>query len=142
MHVQSSIKFTYLAQPYAHLDPEVRNDRAELGALATAWLMQRNWAVHAPIPQGHAVALHLPSVFAHDHKFWMDRDIPILASAQCMHLLPLTGWRVSRGVAQELDCARKSGLPVYLIQHLPGFDHRLEMLGEGEIRAMGWRVEA
>lgn len=140
--MNSQIKFTYLAQPFAHPELEVRQDRAELGALAAAWLMQRNWAVFAPIPQGALLSDHLPSIFVHDHAFWMARDLPILRAAQALHLLPLTGWRESRGVAQELDECRKSGIPVYVIQHMPhDMTHRLELLAESEIRAKGWRVE-
>ena len=140
--MNSDIKFTYLSQPYSHHDPEVRADRAELGAIAAAWLMQRNWAVHAPIAQGHQVTLHLPSILAHDHKFWMARDVQIVRCAQAMHLLPLTGWRDSRGVSEELNLAHDIGLQVYVVQYLPGFDHRLEVISQQELHMLGWKVEA
>ena len=140
--MNSDIKFTYLSQPYSHHDPEIRADRAELGAIATAWLMQRNWAVHAPIAQGHQVTLHLPSILAHDHKFWMARDVQIVRCAQAMHLLPLTGWRESRGVSEELNLAHDLGLQVYVVQYLPDFDYRLEVISQQELHMLGWRVEA
>jgi hypothetical protein len=104
--------------------------------------MQRNWAVHAPIAQGHQVTLHLPSILAHDHKFWMARDIQIVRCAQAMHLLPLTGWRESRGVSEELNLAHDLGLQVHVVQYLPGFDHRLEVISQQELHMLGWRVEA
>lgn len=139
----NNCRFTYLAQPYSHLDPHILADRAELGGIAAAWLMQRGWAVHAPVVQGHNVCLHLPSALAHDHAFWMDRDMPILASAQAMHVLPIAGWRDSRGLKEELGHAKDLHLPVYIMQSLPyGFMHRIERVSVEELHKHGWKVES
>lgn len=124
----------YLACPYASPNPVTRNDRAERCAMAAADLMQQH-VVFAPILQGHLAAAHLPPKLAHDHKFWMRQCLPMLASSDVLCVLPLPGWRESRGTQEELTAAAIFRIPV--VFYGEGTD-RLEYPTESELAARGW----
>jgi hypothetical protein len=130
---------TYLAQPYWHSNPLVRQQRVEIGAAAAAFLMQGGWRVFAPVQQGDTVRHYLPSVFVHDHRFWMEQDLPMLEALGHLHLLPLPGWRESRGLAEELKLCRDSNIPVRVLQSAQR-DTTLENIQDQEIAYNNWAV--
>jgi len=111
----------YLASPYFHERPNVRWARAQESAYAAGKLMVKlECAVYAPVATGDAIHLHLPEAVRHDHEFWLARDLAILSRSDALALLPLSGWRESRGVQRELAFARAHDLPVILIQDFKG----------------------
>lgn len=92
----------YLAAPYTHASPRIRAERVELASLAAARLMQLGHVVFSPITHGHHVADHLPSKLAVQHRFWMDQCEPFMRACSTLIVLPLEGWRTSKGVHEEL----------------------------------------
>lgn len=135
----------YLGCPYSHSDPVVRNDRAELASMYAALLMQQGHAVYSPITHGHAVASHLAPAVASDHEFWMKQCLPILEISDVLVVLPLPGWRESRGLKQEMEFCRavnRPMIPIFFVQgalsDLPG--NRLEGLTKQELQARRWQV--
>lgn len=115
------MKFIYLAQPFTHPDPIVRNDRIEAADYATAQiLLHETAAVFAPISQGPRVARHLPPKVAANHEFWMRQCIRTLRVCTDLYLLPLDGWRHSQGVEQELLLASLCCIPVTILR-IEGF---------------------
>lgn len=107
----------YIAAPYTHPDPLVRRARAHCAAVLTAELMRGatgDW-FFSPIPLGHEVAQHLPYETAANHEFWMRWCRNALEEANALYLLPLVGWRGSRGVAEELTYCDSKSLPVIYV---------------------------
>lgn len=104
--------FAYLASPYTHEDPEVREQRSRDVCLIAAILMQRGEVVFSPIAHSHAIAEALPGDWAVDHDFWKRQDAPYLATCSKLYVAMLPGWDVSRGVAHELAEARARGIPI------------------------------
>lgn len=117
----------YLASPYTHPDPAVREDRVLMTALHAADLMRSGQAVFAPIVHGHTITrrwaeLHPDHVRERDggidlekveHGFWMNQCMAMLRHADRVIVLKLAGWNESRGITLELDVARQLGIPVY-----------------------------
>lgn len=96
----------YLAAPYSHPDPVVRQWRTELADKAAAYLMQANdQPVFSPLSHSHRVADHIDNHL--DHDFWLRQDLGWLEACDWMYVLMLPGWDQSDGVALELEWAKK-----------------------------------
>lgn len=106
----------YLACPYSHPDAEIRNSRVELASLVAAKLMQQGTPVYSPITHGHAVAQHLPPAVSADHRFWMRHCKPFMEAAREIMVLPMHGWRLSKGVQEELDYFYQSARAVTFLE--------------------------
>lgn len=104
---------TYLAQPYSHPDPEVREQRYRDGCAAASRLMQQGLKVFAPIPHSHGIAAHggLPTSW----EYWESYDRTILEMCEKLLVLKLDGWEQSVGVLAEMDIAFELGIPVEYI---------------------------
>ena len=109
------MSFTYLAAPYSHPLPAVRELRyAQTNAFA-ARLMMQGEPVFSPISQSHEIARYMGERFIMDHDFWMNMDLPMLAKARRMWVLCLDGWEDSRGVQAEMKFAASAGIPIFLV---------------------------
>lgn len=120
----------YLASPYTHPDPVVRDTRVELASIVAARLMEAGYVVFSPITHGHSVADHLHHRDASSHEFWMRQCLPMLASCDWMMVLPIDGWRESRGLAEERQFAIDNSIPTFIWQHTCS---DFELLGDEEI---------
>ncbi|GIV04148.1 MAG: hypothetical protein KatS3mg082_2703 [Nitrospiraceae bacterium] len=99
----------YLASPYSHPDPTVREERFHAACRAAAALLRTGHAVFSPIAHSHALARHgLPT----DWKFWEPFDREYLERCDEVVVLMLAGWRESVGVREEVRIARELGKPV------------------------------
>lgn len=109
------MSFTYLAAPYSHPIPAVRELRyAQTNAFA-ARLMMQGEAVFSPISQSHEIARYMGERYVLDHDFWMKMDLPVLAKARRLFVLALEGWEESRGVEAEMRFAGMAGIPITLV---------------------------
>ena len=96
----------YLASPYSHPDPQVRQARFDAVRQAAAGLTTAGHAVIAPIVQGHPlVRFGLPG----DWSFWAPLARQYIARCDEVVVLQLDGWRESEGVRAELALARELG---------------------------------
>lgn len=133
--------FVYLGCPYSHNTPAVRQARVDLASQAAALAMLHGVAVFSPITHGHAVADHLPGIAAQSHSFWMDQCLPMLQKSKALWVLPLKGWRQSRGLQEEIHYAKAHAIPIVLIQRLPDPSHAgLEQLQPEELSELGWKL--
>ena len=99
----------YLASPYSHPDPAVREKRFRAACQVTAELIRAGDAVIAPVVQGHPLAAFgLPT----DWHFWETLDRHQLARCDEVVVLMLDGWRESVGVQTEIRIAAELGKPV------------------------------
>jgi nucleoside 2-deoxyribosyltransferase len=102
----------YLASPYSHPDPAVRQERYEAVCQAAAELISRGHIVFSPVAHSHTIATYgLPG----DWEFWQRTDRWFIRHCQRLVVLTLPGWRESQGVAAEMEIARGLGKPVVLL---------------------------
>ncbi|HZT79162.1 MAG TPA: DUF1937 family protein [Gemmataceae bacterium] len=99
----------YLASPYSHPDPAVREERFHAACRAAAALLRAGHAVFSPIAHSHALARH---GLSEDWKFWEPFDREYLERCDEVVVLMLAGWRESVGVREEVRIARELGKPV------------------------------
>lgn len=100
----------YLAVPYSHPDPAVRQERFEKVNSMAARLMQAGYLIFSPISHTHPIALAggLPTGW----EYWQAYDRAVLKSCSAMLVYALHGWRESKGVAGEIAIAQELGIPV------------------------------
>ena len=99
----------YLAGPYSHPDPEVREGRYRAACRKAADLMRKGALVFSPIVQSHPLTFHgLPG----DWAFWEHYDRRHLEQCDEVLVLTLSGWKESKGVQAEIALAEKLGKPV------------------------------
>jgi hypothetical protein len=107
----------YLASPYSHPDPAVRQKRFDAACRAAAALLRVGIPVFSPIAHSHPIAQHgVPGTWA----FWQRIDRQYLRHCRAVVVLRLPGWDMSVGVQAEVELARQWGIPVIEIdpQHL------------------------
>ena len=99
----------YLATPYSHPDPSMREARFQAACRATAELMRAGKTVYSPVVHSHPLTKYgLPS----DWGFWERHDRRFLEVCDEVAVLMLDGWRESAGVQAEIKIARELGKPV------------------------------
>ena len=99
----------YLASPYSHPDPAVREARFRAACRAAALLMRRGEAVFSPIAHSHCIATYgLPIHW----RFWEPIDRWHIERCDGLIVLTLDGWRDSVGVQAEIRIAVERGKPV------------------------------
>lgn len=103
--------FAYLASPYTHDDPAVREQRFEAVCAAAGRLMADGVIVYSPIAHSHPIAKTM-DVSPVDHDFWLRQCLGILRHADRIIVLQLDGWAASRGIAAEITYAQQVGIPV------------------------------
>lgn len=107
------MSFVYLASPYTHSEPQVREARFRAAAKAAAKLMKAGQVVFSPIAHSHPIELEFPE--KEDGMFWKRQDIPILRHAEKLVVLMLDGWEQSSGIKWEVETALSLHIPVEYI---------------------------
>ena len=104
----------YLASPYSHHDPAVRQQRFETVCFVAANLMREGKHVYSPIAHTHPIAMKgdLPKGW----DFWEQFDRKMISACQEVWVVMMDGWQESKGVAAELAIAGEMGLKVRYIQ--------------------------
>lgn len=103
----------YLASPYNHTSPFVREQRYLAAMEAVALLMKRRIWVFSPIVHCHELKkiAELPP----SHGFWLAYDLHILEQCAALYILAIEGWKESLGVAAEREHAITLGIPISLV---------------------------
>lgn len=112
--------YTYLASPYSHPDPAIRQARFEAVCREAAALMREGVIVFSPIAHSHSCALagSLPLQW----EFWERYDRAMLENADDLVVLTMDGWRESKGIAAEIKIAQELGVWVSYREPQPGND--------------------
>lgn len=101
----------YLASPYTHIQPEVREERYQLTMAAVAHHLPRErHAIFSPIVYCHEMAkqFNLPT----DFLFWETFNFRMLSQCACLWVLQLPGWEESAGVQGEINFAKQLGMTI------------------------------
>jgi hypothetical protein len=106
----SKSSIIYLANPYSHPDPEVQAARYREALRVTAELTRMGYVVFSPIVHSHP--LHVSEGVAGDWNFWKFIDFEFIRNAGALMVVPMPGYRESRGVTEEIEYAVKIGIPV------------------------------
>ena len=103
-------RLTYLAVPYSDIDPDVRAARFQMANIAAASLMRNGHKVFSPISHTHPIAQagNLPRGW----DYWQAYDRIFLEMSGLVVVLQIDGWEASKGVAGEVEIARRLAIPV------------------------------
>jgi hypothetical protein len=124
----------YLACPYSHPDPAVREARFRAVCAATAALVRGGHVVFAPVVHCHPlVAYGLPP----DWASWERADAMFLAACRELVVLTLGGWEESVGVRAEIALAVEAGKPVRFLDPKAASGNQIHNLALGPPRRVG-----
>jgi nucleoside 2-deoxyribosyltransferase len=123
----------YLASPYSHPDPAVREQRFRAACRAAVALLRAVQVVFSPITHSHPLAQHgLPG----NWQFWERYDRAFLERCDEVVVLMLDGWGESVGVQAEIRIAWELGKPVrYLAPELAPVSPTLAHVASGSPEA-------
>ena len=106
----SAKTLVYLATPYSHPNPDVREERFRAVNKAAADLMRSGLHIYSPISHTHPIAMAGDLPLGWD--YWQAYDRAILSACCKLIVLKLDGWKDSKGVAGEIAIAHELGLDV------------------------------
>lgn len=110
-YVPRENKTYYLASPYSHKNPVVKEFR-ELAVQYTASILtMKGYKLLEPIASCHRKShmFDLPT----GYEYWKERDRDYIARSDGVILLAIKGWKESVGVTDELEYANELGIPIY-----------------------------
>ena len=94
----------YLASPYSHPDPNVREQRFEAVCRVASELLRAGQHVFSPIAHSHPIANYgLPT----DWSFWESFCREQIMRCDELVVLMLDGWKLSVGVRAEIQIAEE-----------------------------------
>lgn len=104
----------YLASPYSHKDPFVREWRYLRTMRELGRLLRRGLIVYSPIVHCHELAkiADLPR----DAKFWERYNFRMIDAASQLLVLMLPGWEESVGIADEVKHAEETKKHILYIE--------------------------
>lgn len=115
------MSYIYLASPYTHADPRIRELRYHGAAQCAAWFLKQEIWIYAPIVHCHHLALNYGMPVEYD--FWRRYDECMITSAAELCVFKINGWKESRGVTEEIKFARSLGKPVTSVRlHLESYE--------------------
>lgn len=104
----------YLATPYSHEDHAVMEARFSKACEIAGELMQKGELVFSPIAHTHPIAVRcdLPRGWDYWHKY----DFAMLQASGKLLVAKMEGWEQSKGIAGEIEIAKKLGIPVEFLE--------------------------
>lgn len=102
----------YLASPYSHPDPAVREQRFRAACQVAADMMRQGEQVFSPIAHTHPIAeFGLPKGW----EFWEKFDRWFIERCEEFAILEIDGWKTSKGIRAEMALTVKYSKPVTYI---------------------------
>ena len=103
----------YLACPYTHKDPAVREARFKAVSKKTAEFLRNGINVFSPITHSHPlVEYELPV----EWSFWEKYDKAFLDVCDRLFVYMLDGWEESKGVRAEIEYMIEQGKPIIYLE--------------------------
>lgn len=100
----------YLASPYSHVRPEIRDGRFRRVCEVAAKLMAAGHLIFSPIAHTHPIAM--AGVLPTSWVYWSSFDTEMLRSCEQLWVLKLDGWEDSTGVRAEIKIAQDLKIPI------------------------------
>lgn len=114
--IPSVYEYTYVACPYSHDDPNVREARYMAAVSYCTQELLKGHVVYSPIAHCHGMQVLFPDKLPTAFEFWRHIDFTMLSKAKYMHVLMLDGWKNSVGVKEEIDFCDKNNIGVMFIE--------------------------
>jgi hypothetical protein len=104
----------YLAVPYSHEDPAIRQQRFERVSRVAARLMMEGHLIFSPISHTHQMCIEheMPT----DWEFWQKHCLAFVSASSRMIVLKLDGWELSVGVRAEMEFASRMGIRIEFME--------------------------
>lgn len=115
MRLVPSEGYVYLASPYSHPDPFIREGRYLRTMKEMTEYLQKGVYIYSPIVHCHELAkiADMPK----DAKFWENYNHMMLHCAAQLWVLMIPGWKESLGVAAEIVyAASEAHIPLVYIE--------------------------
>jgi hypothetical protein len=106
--------FYYLASPYS-IYPEGREQAFKEALAYTNILLRAGIPVFSPIVHSHPLATLSNAPDCNDYDVWLGLDKAILRGANGMLIVPMIGWRLSKGIAMEIEEANRVRIPISIL---------------------------
>lgn len=105
--------FYYLASPYTHKSPLIREQRFLALHHYAGMLMAHGYFVYAPILNTHRIAQthDLPM----EYTWWKEFNDAFVDASAGVIVADIDGWKESAGVQYEIRRAIDRGLPVWVL---------------------------
>lgn len=111
-------KIIYLASPYTHPDPEVRERNFRDVSKVAAVLNAQGVVAFSPITYGHTL-LEFKEM-PHDWAFWKNFCLSFLQHCDKLVVCKMDGWEKSNGVTEEMKFAQENGIEIGFIEMQDG----------------------
>lgn len=107
----------YLASPYTHPDPHVREQRYYTVCYAAAKLINEGHNIYSPIAHTHGICeqMRLRGIDEHKFEFWSKMDKEMIRLCDRFWVLRMEGWEQSEGIKAELAYAMSIGRDPYYL---------------------------
>lgn len=106
--------YIYLASPYSHDDPAIKEQRFDVVCRLTGALMNLGMLIYSPIAHSHSVNTRCG--FNGTWEFYERSDRAMIGGSRKLIVACIDGWRESKGVKAEIEIARDLGMPLeYLV---------------------------
>ena len=93
----------YLASPYSHPDPLVRQVRFEKIVSYAIFCMEKGEVVFSPIAYGHQFISRIGTC----HETWLHFNETVLLTCEEIRIVKLPGWESSLGIKTEIAYAER-----------------------------------
>lgn len=116
--------YMYIASPYTHSDPMIRQRRFEKALDFTVWLALKYklWGF-SPIGHSHHMGTMHPEL-PYTFGFWEAWNNTMIRASVGLVVLQIDGWENSKGIEAEIGYAGMIGKPIYMSRQLwSTYDH-------------------
>lgn len=104
------MSYLYLASPYSHQDPIIRDLRFLAAETATYFLMRKGHIIFSPIVYTHALAKK--NGMAYTAGYWADLNMNMLRASGGLRVLMISGWQQSVGIGRERGWSQQFNVEV------------------------------
>jgi hypothetical protein len=109
----------YLASPYSHASPTVREQRyRDVLRLSAQLIFTNQLTVFSPIVYGHQMSVEFG--VATDAETWAGFNTAMQRQCTAVYVACLDGWKDSRGIAAEIALAEQLAQPITYLDKFGG----------------------
>lgn len=105
-----SKEYIYVASPYSHPDPEVRESRFQFVLRVCAVCVELGIPTYSPIVHFHPIDKVLNPTTSRSSDFWIPFWKPMLLNSSLLLILPFNGYNESVGIKEERKVADSANI--------------------------------